>query len=72
MTYPSQGEAGLPLPRGPREIEDFVGWVQTPTVLPQTVAAFPPVVGDGQRLAALGHNSIGPAEPGLPATPHQT
>ena len=76
------GEAGLPLHRGPRdppheagfvgapEIEDFVGWVQTPTVLTQTVAAFPPVVGDGQRLAAFGHNQIGPAEPDLPATPN--
>jgi len=55
-------------------------------VLAQSVTAFPPVVGYGQRLAAFGHNSIppheipgfredpgiGPAEPGLPATPHQT
>src|SRR5262249_55004370 len=53
-----QGEAGLPL--------------QTPTEPVQTVAAFPPAVGDGQRLAAFGHNSIGPAEPGLPPTLHPT
>jgi hypothetical protein len=41
-------------------------------VLAQKGAAFPPVVGDGQHLAAFGHNSLGPAKPGLPATPHQT
>jgi len=38
-------------------------------VLAQKVVASPPAVGDGQRPAACGHNSIGPAEPGLPATP---
>ena len=39
---------------GAPEIEDFMGWVQTPTVLAQTVAASPPVVVTGnvwQRLA---------------------
>jgi len=41
-------------------------------VLAQTVAALPPAVGDGQLLAAFGDDSIGPAEPGLPATSHQT
>ena len=30
-------------------------------------SAFPPVVGCGRRPAAFGHNSLGPAEPGLPA-----
>ena len=34
-------------------------------------SCLPPVVGDGQRRAAFGHNSLGPAKPGLPATPHQ-
>src|SRR5262249_37430943 len=42
-----------------------------PPVPVWTVAAFPPVVGDGQRLATFGDKSIGPAEPGLPAPPHQ-
>src|SRR5262249_22141464 len=40
-------------PGGPPEIEDFGGWVLTPSVLAQTVGAFPPVVGDGQRPAAF-------------------
>ena len=45
---------------------------RSPTVLAEKGAAFSPVVGDGQCLAAFGHNSPGPAKPGLPATPHQT
>ncbi|HKA49943.1 MAG TPA: hypothetical protein VKK19_10190 [Candidatus Dormibacteraeota bacterium] len=40
-------------------------------MLAQKVTAFPSVVGDGQRLAAFGHNSLGPAEPALPATPQR-
>ena len=55
---------------GAPEIEDFVGWVQTPTRLAQTVAAFPPVVGDGERLAALGHNTSARQSRGPPATPN--
>src|SRR5215472_14493359 len=43
-----QGEAGLPL--------------VTPSVLAQTVATFPPVVGDGQRPPTFGPNSIPPHE----------
>ena len=82
MPGDTQGEAGLPLPRGPHDppheagfvgapaIEDFGGWVLTPTVQTREVAAFPPVVADGQRLAGFGRNSIGPAGPGLPAAPH--
>jgi len=40
-------------------------------MLARKVGAFPPVEVDGQRLAAFGHNSTSPAEPGLPATPQR-
>src|SRR5262252_7210563 len=48
-TWPErQGEPGFPLVRGPREIEDFVGWVQTHPC--------------GCRLGVGGNNSYPPHE----------
>src|SRR5262249_49620281 len=62
-----QGEASLPL-RTPA----LAGGGRPPPPDPlrcwrRRSPPSPRVVGDGQRLAALGYNSIGPAEPGLPA-----